>query len=147
MNTDTQYSERKVSWYGWQLFLADCAALALLVTGYASEPLFFLGLGLFGLGAPSLHFHHGETKKAVVVGLLRILGPFAVLKFAYAIELFGASRSGSSETAWLGTFFFDLPVMAVTGFFVAITDWALAVRELEVSSIEGEGSEADRADA
>jgi len=58
------------SWYGWQLLLADAASLTLAIAGNSVATTAGAAAG-FTLGAPALHFAHGDRVTAGVSAIAR----------------------------------------------------------------------------
>ena len=74
------------TWYGWQIFLVDVAALVATFAGSDSSTvgtgdhlLFYGGLGLWTLGGPIIHLEQKKRSTAALSFALRILAPLAAL--------------------------------------------------------------------
>lgn len=59
-------------WYGWQTLLSDASAV--LLTGASAE----VGLGLYVLGGPIVHWSHGNTGRGFASLSLRVGAPLAL---------------------------------------------------------------------
>ena len=76
-------------WYGWQTLLVDGAAIGTLfaAAGTESSELAILGVGTFYLGAPIVHFTHGNVGRGFGSLGLRVGAPLIV----------GAIGAGSAD--------------------------------------------------
>jgi len=75
-------------WYGWEPMLTDAVFLLVANDGRSEAPelglgshQFALGLGALALGAPALHFVHGNKRRAVI-GLAARAGIVGIFAFA-----------------------------------------------------------------
>jgi len=81
--------ETQEVWYGWQTLLTDALALG---TVFASPE---LGIGTYALGAPIVHWGHGNVARGFGSLLLRTGAPFVLGLGGGA--MCDSSHSGSSE--------------------------------------------------
>jgi hypothetical protein len=63
----------KQYWYGWQGLGLDAGAITLMLTAH-SAPQFESGLALYGLGAPIVHFAHGNPVEGLGSVGIRLAG-------------------------------------------------------------------------
>jgi hypothetical protein len=85
-------------WYGWEIMLADAAALTLMAAGGAADaaPLAYAGVGVYILGGPVLHNVHGNRLRGALSGVLRGALP---LGFGLAAE---AACDEDEQDSWFG---------------------------------------------
>lgn len=104
----------EVTWYGWEILLADGASLALLTTKGAPA---LLGLVGYVLAGPAIHFANNDRVTALIDLGLRVGAPLVGGELAAANDpcLHGASCDAPGPTLF--------GVIAGMGA-AAITDWA-----------------------
>ena len=83
-------SETDSRWYGWQPMISDGASAALITGGVEGfvdyNPLFAIGLGTYLLGAPTIHFAHGQFLQGSASFGLRLGLPLVGLGVAWAVS-------------------------------------------------------------
>jgi hypothetical protein len=55
--------EGPLPWYGWETLLSDAVSISMLLVAAESDegPVAVIGLGIYALGGPAIHFGQGET--------------------------------------------------------------------------------------
>lgn len=124
--------EKRISreWYGYLTLSSDAAAVGVLAIGQTSrvssyrENTAWVSLFIYGLGAPTIHWAHGNVGTGFASVGLRVGGPI-VLGFA------GCAVDGSKgEFGCLGGFALGLLLGTVSAVIVDAT--ALAYKEVEL---------------
>jgi hypothetical protein len=96
--------EKATTWYGYQTLATDGVALALLIPaagGGAGTSGFGVGsLAMYGLGAPIVHFAHGQIGKGFLDLGLRAAIPIATTGIGLGI---GSAIPANNQNAWLDT--------------------------------------------
>jgi hypothetical protein len=59
--------DEPLPWYGWETLLIDAASISMLVVAAESDegPVAVIGLGIYALGGPAIHFGHGEALNGI----------------------------------------------------------------------------------
>ena len=93
------------TWYGWQTLMTDGASLLIGVTsiGTANAAMAGVGVATYELGAPIVHWAHGNVGTGFGSLGVRVLAPFAAVGGAY-LGLVGA-YGGNAGLAVVGAIF------------------------------------------
>ena len=99
-----EHEERpKPRWYGWQTLVADGAALAALMVGasYAAKdsPLSGMGLGIYLLGAPTVHMVHDRAGVGLASFGMRVAAPVVGAAIGVGMADCDSSRE---DRGWCG---------------------------------------------
>jgi hypothetical protein len=89
-------SQRHEVWYGWQTLTSDAGSLGVLLLGATFggdlTPFALAAAGVYGVGAPTVHFAHGAVGKGLASLTVRALLPLAGFGFGYLLSVGSASH-------------------------------------------------------
>jgi hypothetical protein len=86
-------------WYGWQTLTSDAGSVGVLLLGATFggdlAPFALAAVGVYGVGAPAVHFAHGAVGKGLVSLTVRALLPLGGFGLGY---LLGAGSASDRRT-------------------------------------------------
>jgi hypothetical protein len=92
-------------WYGWQTLTADAGSLGVLLLGATFggdlTPFAWAAAGVYGVGAPAVHFTHGAVSKGLASLALRALLPLVGFGFGSLLGA-GSARDRRMDEGVIG---------------------------------------------